>query len=445
MINTLSGKLQPFQSLSKWKKNKKSKEFANCRPCLVLFDILYFNGRSLLNSPLDERRKLLESNFVRIPHQIHLSELHRIDSEESLRDLMERMMSEKEEGLVLKDSKGRYAPNKRHWLKMKRDYLEDGALADSADLIVLGAYKGSGKYGGKKSIFLMGTFDEQSGDFKTVCKAHNGLTDDQIDEFSESLAFELFDADACPKWLSVTKSLEPFWIVKNPKKSKIFEICGFEFSESKAHTATDKSGSAFSIRFPRITKIRNDKNWKTATNLMELRDLVETSRKNPSVTLNQKKRKKTENDSNCNASPMKKRKLDVEDEDVKMNQIELASDDRTICRFDGQCYRKNPIHFAEYQHPKKELAEMESVKAASAEKMESIKEIKEKFIKAANKNKENELKEAKDAYDEMIKSAKQKYEELLDKAQREFDENMVSLKQKEQFELQKIEKKYHPK
>lgn len=34
-------------------------------------------------------------------------------------------------------------PGKRHWLKIKRDYLADGAMADSADLVVLGAYMGA--------------------------------------------------------------------------------------------------------------------------------------------------------------------------------------------------------------------------------------------------------------------------------------------------------------
>lgn len=42
---------------------------------------------------------------------------------------------------------GRYEPGKRHWLKLKKDYLVDGAMADSADLVVLGAYFGAGGKG----------------------------------------------------------------------------------------------------------------------------------------------------------------------------------------------------------------------------------------------------------------------------------------------------------
>lgn len=40
-----------------------------------------------------------------------------------------------------------YEPGKRHWLKVKKDYLMQGAMADTADLVVLGAYYGTGNKG----------------------------------------------------------------------------------------------------------------------------------------------------------------------------------------------------------------------------------------------------------------------------------------------------------
>ena len=47
-------------------------------------------------------------------------------------------MSEGLEGLVLKDPEGVYEPGKRHWLKMKKEYLQEGAMADTVDLVCLG-------------------------------------------------------------------------------------------------------------------------------------------------------------------------------------------------------------------------------------------------------------------------------------------------------------------
>lgn len=47
-------------------------------------------------------------------------------------------------------SQGSYEPGKRHWLKVKKDYLNEGAMADTADLVVLGAFYGKGSNGVKK-------------------------------------------------------------------------------------------------------------------------------------------------------------------------------------------------------------------------------------------------------------------------------------------------------
>ena len=47
-------------------------------------------------------------------------------------------------------------------------------MADSADLVVLGGYLGTGNKGGMCSIFLMGCFCPASNSWKTVCKVGNG-------------------------------------------------------------------------------------------------------------------------------------------------------------------------------------------------------------------------------------------------------------------------------
>ena len=46
----------------------------------------------------------------------------------------------------------------------------------------------------------------------------------------------------------------------------MWEITGAEFSQSSAHTA-----GGVSIRFPRVTRIRDDKDWRTATDLERLK------------------------------------------------------------------------------------------------------------------------------------------------------------------------------
>lgn len=50
------------------------------------------------------------------------------------------------------------------------------------------------------------------------------------------------------------------------QQAPVWEITGAEFSKSEMHTA-----DGISIRFPRMTRIRDDKDWKTATNLHQLK------------------------------------------------------------------------------------------------------------------------------------------------------------------------------
>lgn len=85
-----------------------------------------------------------------------------------LEDLFHMCVSKNLEGLVVKDLKGVYQPNARHWIKIKKEHFQ--GMGDSADLLVLGMYYGTGSKGGKMSIFLMGVYDEDEDNFKTVCK-----------------------------------------------------------------------------------------------------------------------------------------------------------------------------------------------------------------------------------------------------------------------------------
>ena len=50
------------------------------------------------------------------------------------------------------------------------------------------------------------------------------------------------------------------------QKAPVWEIAGAEFSKSTTHTA-----DGISIRFPRVTRIRDDKDWETANDLPHLR------------------------------------------------------------------------------------------------------------------------------------------------------------------------------
>ncbi|NWS49354.1 DNLI3 ligase, partial [Probosciger aterrimus] len=190
LIDNKTGKPLPFGTLGVHKKAA----FQDANVCLFVFDCIYFNNLSLMDrmlllsvqDSLSERCSrtlcLCSSNHDAFPFQ----------KASDLADMITRVIQEGLEGLVLKDIKaddlsdwgflpcsaqGNYEPGKRHWLKVKKDYLNEGAMADTADLVVLGAFYGQGSKGGMMSIFLMGCYDPKSEKWCTVTKCSGGHDD----------------------------------------------------------------------------------------------------------------------------------------------------------------------------------------------------------------------------------------------------------------------------
>ncbi|XP_025027583.1 DNA ligase 3 isoform X4 [Python bivittatus] len=271
LIDTRIGKPLPFGTLGVHKKAA----FQDANVCLFVFDCIYFNDVSLMDRPLRERRRFLHDNMVEIPNRILFSEMKHVTKASDLADMINRVIREGLEGLVLKDVKSIYEPGKRHWLKVKKDYLNEGAMADTADLVVLGAFYGQGSKGGMMSIFLMGCYDPDSQKWCTVTKCAGGHDDATLARLQKELDMVKISKDPSkiPDWLKINKNYYPDFIVPDPKEAPVWEITGAEFSKAEAHTA-----DGISIRFPRCTRIRDDKDWTTSTTLPQLRELYQLSK-----------------------------------------------------------------------------------------------------------------------------------------------------------------------
>ncbi|KAL0271537.1 UNVERIFIED_CONTAM: hypothetical protein PYX00_008599 [Menopon gallinae] len=273
-----SGKPLPFGTLGIHKKS----EFKDANVCLFVFDCIYYNGDSLMNTPIKERKRILKKNMVEIKNHIMFSETEEIHKSEDLEAMMTKVFRLGLEGLVLKPLESTYEPGKRHWLKMKKDYLYEGAMADSADLVVLGAWFGTGNKGGIMSIFLMGCYDESTKTWRTVTKVHSGHDDSTLERLQKELDVIKISKDVSkvPSWLKCTKTMVPDFVAKDPRKMPVWEVTGAEFTQNQVHTA-----EGISIRFPRVTRIRDDKDWATATTLSELKELFKASKDTATFTL----------------------------------------------------------------------------------------------------------------------------------------------------------------
>jgi ATP-dependent DNA ligase I len=279
MVDVETSKPLPFGTLGKHKKL----QFTTAVTGLFIFDILFKDGKPLLDEPLEVRRELIKSSVDFVPNRVMISEMrHVTGTAEQRKAAMTKHLNWAIamglEGLVIKDVKSRYEPGARHWIKLKKDYLD--GMADSADLVVLGAYYGSGNKGGVLSTFLMGVWDKTipaggAKQFKTVCKVGNGHDDAALAALNARYKGTVVPcvAKISPAWIDVHSSHMPDVFVRDPMKSDVWEIIGAEFSSTKTHTA-----SGISMRFPRVLKVREDKDAATATSLQELRKLVEASK-----------------------------------------------------------------------------------------------------------------------------------------------------------------------
>uniref|UniRef100_A0A7N6FGS5 DNA ligase n=1 Tax=Anabas testudineus TaxID=64144 RepID=A0A7N6FGS5_ANATE len=243
LIDTKTSKPLPFGTLGVHKKAA----FQDANVCLFVFDCIYFNGVSLMERPLCERRKFLHDNMVEVPNRILFSEMKHVTRAANLAEMITRVIREGLEGLVLKDIKV------------------------SCFIICLFFH------GGIMSSFLMGCYDPDSKKWCTVTKCSGGYDDATLARLQKELDVIKISKDPSkiPSWLKIIKNYYPDFIIRDPEQAPVWEITGAEFSKSEMHTA-----DGISIRFPRMTRIRDDKDWKSATNLHQLKDLYRISKEN---------------------------------------------------------------------------------------------------------------------------------------------------------------------
>jgi DNA ligase-1 len=235
---------------------------------LILFDALYIDGKSLIDFPYLKRRQTLkkivrETNSIRMMHPLIT------DNSVELDTLIDTAAETGCEGLVIKaiGSNSVYQAGARGflWIKYKREYRSE--MADTVDLVVVGAFAGQGRRAGTYGALLMASYDEESDAFKTVCKLGTGFDDVTLARLPK-----MFEADRIDHMHPrVESKIEAdFWFV--PKK--VLEIIGSELTLSPSHTCgldILKKGVGFAIRFPRFSgKWRDDKASEDATTVKEI-------------------------------------------------------------------------------------------------------------------------------------------------------------------------------
>lgn len=92
-------------------------------------------------------------------------------------ELLHSALGQCTEGLMLKALDGSYEPSRRSesWVKLKKDYC--AGLADSIDVVPIGAWWGSGRKAGWFSPFLLAVYNPESEQFESLCRCMSGFSD----------------------------------------------------------------------------------------------------------------------------------------------------------------------------------------------------------------------------------------------------------------------------
>lgn len=239
-----NGKPRPFQDiLKRFRRKFDVLEMAAQIPLsLKLFDVLYIEGKSLIELALRERRRILENI---LPHQtsdtISIAAQIVTSSVEEVEKIYDEAIAAGHEGIMLKDLNSPYTPGKRgkHWLKLKPE-------SETLDLVVIGAEWGQGKRAHLLGSYVLACRDQNTGELLSIGKVGTGMSDEMLADLTE-----IFQELIIPK---AGKEVDVKPVI-------VFEV-GYEEIQKSPNYA-----SGYALRFPTLINIRYDKTPEEADTL----------------------------------------------------------------------------------------------------------------------------------------------------------------------------------
>ena len=262
-----TGTLYPFQITIQRKRKHNIEEVSQDLPLrLFVFDMMLFDGKSIIDLPYEERRAEVDKVFADT-NTIAKTKMIITDSTEEIEKFFDTALENGLEGIVAKRLASPYSAGARNfnWIKMKRSYKSK--LNDTIDLVILGYFKGRGHRAdfGMGAV-LAGVYDSKEDRFKSITKVGSGFSEEQFKKLYKILNDEKVDS----KPARIDSIMQPdVWTV--PKY--VITVKADEITRSPTHTAGMKEGIGYALRFPRaVSFIRADKKAEDANTV---RDIIE--------------------------------------------------------------------------------------------------------------------------------------------------------------------------
>lgn len=249
----MSGRVLPFTELQRriGRKNLSAKILSELPVILQCYDILEYEGSDIRSFEFKTRREMLEKVLSGLDDKakqvIFPTETVAAATWKHLSELREKSRELGVEGFMLKqrDSPYRVGRHRGDWWKWKVDPL-------TVDAVLIYAQKGSGK---RSNLFTDYTFAVWNGDeLVPFARAYSGLTDAEIRKVDRFIR---------------DNTVETFGPVRSVKPELVFELAFEALQRSTRH----KSGVA--VRFPRISRWRDDKKIKDADSLQTIHEMLD--------------------------------------------------------------------------------------------------------------------------------------------------------------------------
>jgi DNA ligase-1 len=204
---------------------------------LNVFDILFYNGRSLLEEVFLKRSKLLRKVVKNHRFKIVVSEQVISGDEKKVQEFYDKALAMNQEGIMMRSLNAIYKPGKRvgQMLKLKPEERD-------LDLVITGAEYGSGRRRGWMSSFILACRGKK-GEFLNVGKVGTGIKE----KLGKEISFE-----------GLTKILKPLVIKEKGKSVKVKPKIVVSVTYQEIQKSPNYS-SGWALRFPRFTALRSDK------------------------------------------------------------------------------------------------------------------------------------------------------------------------------------------
>ncbi|PIN80314.1 DNA ligase [Candidatus Woesearchaeota archaeon CG10_big_fil_rev_8_21_14_0_10_34_8] len=221
-----------------------------------VFDILFYDGKSVIDKPLHERRKILSKIIHPKERVIVMSRIMVSDNEKEANKFYNEALDKGNEGIMVKNLEAVYKPGSRVGFGVKVK-----PVMESLDLCIVGAEWGEGKRASWLTSFIVACRDDDD-NLVTIGKVGTGIKELEGEGVTFKQLTEQLKDDI----------VEEKGKIVNLKGKLVIEVHYEEIQKSPTYT------SGYALRFPRFIRLREDRGPHDCSTLEQIEEFYDEQR-----------------------------------------------------------------------------------------------------------------------------------------------------------------------